>query len=82
MRVEIVVVDPLITFWSRHTRQLMLTLENLGITPDGPLTDADVAALPLPENVGDKERSRDESGLSKAASRNHRADPLTSTHAG
>ena len=76
------VVDPLITFWSRHARQLMLTLENPGITPDGPLTDADVAALPLPENVGDREKIQDESGLRKAASRNHRADPLTPACAG
>ena len=43
----------------QHTRQLMLTLEKLGITPDGPLTDADFAGLPLPKNIWDNEKSWD-----------------------
>jgi glutaredoxin len=43
----------------QHSRQLMLTLEKLGITPDGPLTDADFAGLPLPKNVWDNEKSWD-----------------------
>lgn len=36
---------------AQHTRQIMLFLERLGITPDGPLTDADLAGLPLPDGV-------------------------------
>ncbi len=44
----------------QHTRQLMLTLEKLGIEADGPLTDADFAGLPMPKNVWDNERSFDE----------------------
>ena len=49
------------TAWhsGQHTRQLMLTLEKLGIAPEAPLTDADFAGLPLPQNVWDNERSWD-----------------------
>ncbi len=43
----------------QHTRQLMLTLEKLGIEPERPLTDADFAGLPMPQNVWDNERSWD-----------------------
>ena len=43
----------------QHTRQLMLTLEKLGITLDKPLTDADFAGLPMPQNVWDNEKSWD-----------------------
>jgi len=46
------------TAWhsGQHTRQLMLVLEKLGVTPDRPLTDADFAGLPMPENVYDDEK--------------------------
>ncbi len=49
------------TAWhsGQHTRQLMLTLEKLGISPSGPLGDADFAGLPLPKNVWDNELSFD-----------------------
>ncbi|MDX1434108.1 MAG: glutaredoxin domain-containing protein [Gammaproteobacteria bacterium] len=49
------------TAWhsGQHTRQLMLTLEKLGLEPDGRLTDADLAGLPLPENVWDNEKTWD-----------------------
>mgnify|MGYP002725631897 CR=1 FL=1 len=43
----------------QHTRQLMLTLEKLGIEPDGPLTDADFKGLPMPEQVWDNEKTFD-----------------------
>ena len=43
----------------QHTRQLMLTLERLGIEPDGALKDADFAGLPMPENVWDNEKTFD-----------------------
>lgn len=47
------------TAWhsGQHTRQLMLTLEKLGIEPDGPLGQADFAGLPMPENVWDNEKA-------------------------
>jgi len=42
----------------QHTRQIILLLrEKLGIEPDGPLMDDDLAGLPLPKNVWDNERS-------------------------
>ncbi len=43
----------------QHTRQLMLVLEKLGIAPDRPLTDADFAGLPMPEQVYDDEKPWD-----------------------
>lgn len=43
----------------QHTRQLMLTLEKLGIQPDRPLADADFAGLPMPEKIWDNEKSFD-----------------------
>jgi glutaredoxin len=43
----------------QHSRQLMLTLEKLGIAPDGPLGDADFAGLPMPSNVWDNEQTWD-----------------------
>jgi glutaredoxin/uncharacterized damage-inducible protein DinB len=45
------------TVWhpAQHTRQLMLILESLGITPDGPLGAADLAGLPLPEKAWDED---------------------------
>jgi hypothetical protein len=36
---------------AQHTRQLMMYLERCGIEPDGPLTDDDLAGLPLPSSV-------------------------------
>ncbi len=49
------------TAWhsGQHARQLMLTLEKLGITPDRPLTEADFAGLPMPNNVWDNEKKWD-----------------------
>lgn len=49
------------TAWhsGQHTRQLMLTLEKLGVSPSGPLTDADFAGLPMPNQVWDNEKSWD-----------------------
>ncbi len=43
----------------QHTRQIMLTLEKLGIEPDTPLTDDDFAGLPMPSNVWDNEMTFD-----------------------
>ncbi len=43
----------------QHTRQLMLVLEKLGIAPDRPLTDADFAGLPMPNQVWDNEKTWD-----------------------
>jgi len=43
----------------QHSRQLMLTLEKLGIAPDEPLSDADFAGLPMPNNVWDNEQTWD-----------------------
>lgn len=45
------------TVWhpAQHTRQLMLVLESLGITPDRPLSAADLAGLPLPEKAWDED---------------------------
>jgi len=43
----------------QHTRQLMLTLEKMGIAPDTPLTGADFAGLPMPENIWDNEKTFD-----------------------
>ena len=40
----------------QHARQLMLILEKLGIGPDRPLTGADFAGLPMPEQVWDNEK--------------------------
>lgn len=39
----------------QHTRQLQLVVERLGIVPDRPLTEDDLAGLPLPTNVWDDE---------------------------
>ena len=49
------------TAWhsGQHARQLMLTLEKLGIAPMKPLTDADFAGLPMPRNVWDNEQTWD-----------------------
>lgn len=49
------------TAWhsGQHTRQLMLVLEKLGVTPDQPMTDADFAGLPMPENVYDNDKRWD-----------------------
>jgi hypothetical protein len=41
----------------QHARQLMLTLEKIGIEPDGPLTDNDFDGLPMPQNVWDNEKN-------------------------
>jgi len=45
------------TVWhpAQHTRQLMLILDTLGIEPDGRLTGADLAGLPLPEKAWDED---------------------------
>ncbi len=41
------------TTWhaAQHTRQLMLMLESYGISPENPLTEADLAGLPVPDEV-------------------------------
>jgi glutaredoxin len=41
------------TAWhgAQHTRQLMLMLDSYGIAPDGPLTEDDLAGLPVPDEV-------------------------------
>jgi hypothetical protein len=36
---------------AQHTRQLMAVLERYGIQPDGPLTQAHLGGLPLPERL-------------------------------
>jgi len=36
---------------AQHCRQLIAVLERMGIQPDGPLTTADLAGLPLPERL-------------------------------
>lgn len=36
---------------AQHCRQLVAVLERMGIPPDGPLTAADLAGLPLPERL-------------------------------
>jgi len=38
---------------AQHTRQLQLVVEKLGLVPTPPLTAADLAGLPLPDNVWD-----------------------------
>ena len=45
------------TAWhsAQHARQLMMVLGTLGIEPEGPLGEADLAGLPLPELVWDDE---------------------------
>jgi glutaredoxin len=45
------------TAWhpAQHTRQLMLILDTLNIEPEGRLTAADLAGLPLPDEAWDKE---------------------------
>jgi hypothetical protein len=47
------------TAWhpAQHTRQLMLILDTLDIEPDGRLTAADLAGLPLPEKAWDDEKT-------------------------
>jgi hypothetical protein len=46
------------TAWhsGQHTRQLMLTLDKLGIAPNAPLTEADFVGLPMPKQVWDNEK--------------------------
>ena len=41
------------TAWhaAQHARQLQLVLESIGLAPDRPLTDEDLAGLPLPTSV-------------------------------
>ena len=43
------------TIWhaAQHTRQLQLVVEKLGLAPNPPLTAADLAGLPVPDNVWD-----------------------------
>jgi glutaredoxin len=36
---------------AQHLRQLEFVLGELGVEPDGPLTDAELAGLPLPERI-------------------------------
>ena len=45
------------TAWhpAQHTRQLLLILDSLDVEPDGPLTAADLAGLPLPDKAWDSE---------------------------
>jgi hypothetical protein len=40
---------------AQHVRQLMLLLRDDGIEPDGPLSEADFAGLPLPKKPWDDE---------------------------
>jgi hypothetical protein len=40
---------------AQHVRQLMLLLQENGIEPDSPLTETDLAGLPLPRQVWDDE---------------------------
>ena len=44
------------TAWhaAQHTRQLALILESFGIEADRPLSAADLAGLPVPEEVWDR----------------------------
>lgn len=44
------------TAWhaAQHTRQVMLMLESHGAAPDGPVTMADLAGLPVPDEVWDR----------------------------
>jgi hypothetical protein len=43
------------TTWhaAQHARQLAAALEELGIAPDGPLTEAELAGLPVPDSLFD-----------------------------
>lgn len=45
------------TSWhaAQHCRQLMMVLEQLGLSPEKPLTAGDLAGLPVPEKVWDDE---------------------------
>lgn len=45
------------TAWhaAQHCRQLQAIVEKNGLTPDGPLAHAELAGLPLPENIYDNE---------------------------
>ena len=47
------------TAWhsGQHTRQLMLTLESIGIRPDQPLDTADFRGLPMPKEIWDNEKT-------------------------
>ena len=38
---------------AQHTRQLQLVVEKLGLVPNPPLTAADLAGLPVPDNIWD-----------------------------
>jgi hypothetical protein len=40
---------------AQHVRQLMMLLRDDGIEPDGPLSEADLAGLPMPRKVWDDE---------------------------
>jgi hypothetical protein len=40
---------------AQHVRQLMMLLRDDGIEPDGPLSEADFAGLPMPKKVWDDE---------------------------
>jgi len=60
----------------QHARQIILMLrEKLGLEPDGPLTDADLAGLPMPKNVWDNERSFGEASWEGAAESRGTAKP-------
>ena len=50
------------TAWhaAQHARQIMALLEQRGIAPDGPLGDAELDGLPLPEGVYDDEVALDD----------------------
>ena len=52
----------------QHLRQIMLMLrDKLGIEPKQPITDEDLAGLPLPKNIWDNERSFDEASYANQA---------------
>ena len=40
---------------AQHVRQVMMLLREHGIEPDGPLLDADLVGLPMPQKVWDDE---------------------------
>jgi hypothetical protein len=40
---------------AQHVRQVMMLLRENGIAPDGPLSDVDLAGLPMPQKVWDDE---------------------------
>ena len=50
-RRETFIEGPLAEVFRQHVRQLMAILERLNIAPDTPVTDKDLAGLPMPKGV-------------------------------